>query len=462
MTTADSMVSMRRGVYWLLAAIALGGMLGRILAVNSVDRIEIDKGRQAQHKPITQRPFLSANDRSRWATVRSLVELGTYQIDDIVSQPNWDTIDMVKLPDGHLYSSKPPLLATLIAGPYWLIHRVTGKTLATHPYEIGRSLLIFVNVLPMLWYFCTLARLIDRYGGSDWGRIFTFAVAAVGTFLTTFVIVVNNHLPAAVCLAVAVDAAVRIWCEHDERWVWFFVSGLFGGLLAAFELPALAFTALLGLALLWKFPTSTLRGFAPGLAIVAAAALGTNYLAVGTVEPAYKHKEWYDYSYIKDGKQRDSYWRHRVGIDRGERSRAIYAFNALLGHHGIFSLSPVWLLAILGLVMQIYRREWPLRPFVLLAGAVSIICFVFYVLQPREDRNYGGMTSGLRWMFWMAPVWLLALLPAADAMARRRWTRGIALVFLVWSVLSVAYPTWNPWTHPWLTNFARYEGWVDF
>jgi len=27
-------------------------------------------------------------------------------------------------------------------------------------------------------------------------------------------------------------------------------------------------------------------------------------------------------------------------------------------------------------------------------------------------------------MFWLAPLWLLAMLPAADSLARRRWTRG--------------------------------------
>ena len=43
-----------------------------------------------------QRPFLSANDRSRWMTIRSLVEHGTYEIDAIVGQPTWDTIDMVQ------------------------------------------------------------------------------------------------------------------------------------------------------------------------------------------------------------------------------------------------------------------------------------------------------------------------------------------------------------------------------
>ena len=107
-----------------------------------------------------QRPFLSANDRSRWMTIRSLVEHGTYEIDAIVGQPTWDTIDMVQHRgrDGelHLYSSKPPLLATLLAGEYWLIHAFTGLTLRDNPYEIGRLMLFTVNILPLVLMYVLL------------------------------------------------------------------------------------------------------------------------------------------------------------------------------------------------------------------------------------------------------------------------------------------------------------------
>ena len=169
-------------------------MLGRLFAVNAVNRT----------RPGQQRPFLSANDRSRWATVRALVEDdmrvpgAPYAIDRVVRQPNWDTIDMVKH-DGHFYSSKPPLWPTLIAGEYWLIHRATGMTLGDHPYAIGRFMLVTLNVLPMIVYFLLLAALVERFGGSDWGRVFVMAAAVFGTFLTTFAVVLNNHLPGAVC-----------------------------------------------------------------------------------------------------------------------------------------------------------------------------------------------------------------------------------------------------------------------
>ena len=130
---------LRRSVYLLLITLATGGMLGRILAVDSIDKYGIERELQKRDpQRHISRPFLSANDRSRWATVRALVEHGTYAIDEVIREPGWDTIDMVKHvgPDGqeHLYSSKPPLFATILAGPYWLIHRITGATLGDHPY----------------------------------------------------------------------------------------------------------------------------------------------------------------------------------------------------------------------------------------------------------------------------------------------------------------------------------------
>jgi hypothetical protein len=70
------------------------------------------------------------------------------------------------------------------------------------------------------------------------------------------------------------------------------------------------------------------------------------------------------------------------------------------------------------------------------------------------------MTSGLRWMFWLAPLWLVAMLPAADVVGERRWTRWLALAMLALSALSAAYPTWNPWTHPWIYDFLQYLGWI--
>src|SRR5262249_18555789 len=112
----DPRAQLRRSIYALLIAASTGMMIGRVLAVNSVDQIGAEnvlknEGRENWQK---QRPFLSSNDRSRWLTMRSLVERGSYAIDAYVTDPktypNWDTIDMVMHEispnEAHLYSSK--------------------------------------------------------------------------------------------------------------------------------------------------------------------------------------------------------------------------------------------------------------------------------------------------------------------------------------------------------------------
>src|SRR4029079_3545931 len=81
-------------------------------------------------------PVFSANDSSRWATVWSLAERGTYQIDEIIRRPGWDTIDKVRYQE-HFYSSKPPLLSTIVAGLYWALNRATGLDLPATTPEIA-------------------------------------------------------------------------------------------------------------------------------------------------------------------------------------------------------------------------------------------------------------------------------------------------------------------------------------
>lgn len=466
---------LRRSVYWIMIAISIGGMAGRVLAVNAVDTVRLekflkDKGRSDWQK---QRPFLSGNDRSRWCTVRALVEHGTYAIDEIVKQPNWDTIDMVKHDElgnaapepeeGHLYSSKPTLLPTLMAGEYWLIHKATGATLGEHPYAIGRAMILTINVVPMLIYFVVLSKLVERFGLTDWGRLFVFGCATFATFLSTFSVSINNHLIAAVSAAIALHAALVIWYGDETRLRWHALAGLFAAFTAANELPALAFFAAVTVGLLWKSPRGTLLAYLPAALLVAAASMGTNYLAHHSWQPAYAHRSadkpggnWYDYQFIRDGKVRDSYWsslEKRSAIDQGEPDRATYALHVLVGHHGIFSLTPVWLFAVVGAVMLCFRREPDWRALGLLIGSVSAVCLAFYLMRPLEDRNYGGMNSGFRWVFWFAPLWLTAMLPAADAASTRGWSRGLGYLLLGASVLSVTYPTWNPWTHPWLLDF---------
>ena len=201
---------------------------------------------------------------------------------------------------------------------------------------------------------------------------------------------------------------------------------------------------MVGLALLWKDWKNTLCYFTPALAVIVVAFFGTNYLAHASWIPPYAHRQpddnWYDYP--------GSHWlpENRKGVDRGEPSRAVYAVHALVGHHGVFSLTPVWCLSVVGVVLLAgHRRELPMPALAMGIVLLSVVCMTFYLMRPMIDRNYGGVTSGFRWMFWFTPLWLFAMLPVLDRFSESAWFRRLAYVLLAVSVLSTSYPSSNPW-----------------
>ena len=519
----------RHQIYTLLIVISAGLMLGRILAVNRTDSILIQKNRieqipkqladkekrlRAAETPIAEDdlqaelektkqkllldaqfelPVFSANDRSRWDTLRVLVEPdmrvqrtvkspdGTehtetvwYAIDKAQNTRGWDTIDMVKhdLPDqpgegnqpegGYLYSSKPPLLPTLMAIPYALMYWASGGklSLATEPFLVVRIVLVVCNLLPLMLCWFLLSKLIERFGTTNWGRVFSVAFVCFGTFISTFAVTLNNHLPAIVSVTIALYCAVRIVYDQELRWRYYAAAGFFGAFAAACDLPALLFCVLIGFWILCHRFVRTLLLFAPAALLVAAAFFATNYIAHKTFVPAYGKKyaedSWYLYKYEREGKIRESYWGNPSGLDKGEECVGNYIFHSTIGHHGLFSLTPVWALSLIGLGIWLFDRRYrSLSAIILLTSAVV---FAFYMLQPLHERNYGGMTVGLRWLFWLAPLWSVALVAAADKFSRNGFLRAVALACLIVSAMSAAYPVWNPWTMPWTYNLLEYVG----
>ena len=90
---------------------------------------------------------------------------------------------------------------------------------------------------------------------------------------------------------------------------------------------------------------------------------------------------------------------------------------------------------------------------------LTLVTFGFYLMF---TDNYGGGTSGMRWLMWLTPLWLLTMLPVVDWLGQRRWGRWLSLTLLAWSIFSVSYPTWNPWRHPWLYNLLDNAGYIPY
>lgn len=165
--------------------------------------------------------------------------------------------------------------------------------------------------------------------------------------------------------------------------------------------------------------------------------------------------DWYDYP--------GSYWRsgRRAGVDRGEPSRAVYALQATVGHYGLFSLTPIWLLIPLGLVRRITSGPRDRRYLAAAILVASVVCFSFYVARPEIDRNYGGVSICFRWMLWFSPLWIYAIVTELDRFADSWGGRLFVIALLALSVFSVATSLDTPWQSPWLYRFASFLHWIS-
>lgn len=532
----DADRSVIRTITWLLIGIGFATQLARICHVES---------------STGEVPFLSANDRSRWCTIATLAVNGSYEIDDIIQvrdpdtrRRTWYTIDLVQHrgADGkqHSYSSKPPLLPTLYMGVYRVIRMATGASLMKEPFFPARMLLVVVNLIPLAFLWWLLAHWASNYKLSLWAHTAFAGFVIWGSLLSTYANTLNNHLPAAICIAISLYCITKITEQRSQHWIWFCLCGVCTSFAAANELPALSWVAAAGAILMICSPSKAILGYLPATIPVALAFFGTNYLAHGEFTPAYAHRsagpvmataaisndfqldeqalaelrgpiakagveisdqailraarrpgvyeiwdaademryavelategevvirqwgDWYDYP--------GSYWtsEKKAGVDKGEPNRAKYIAHCLIGHHGILSLTPFWLVAFAGAITILVSRESlnffrDKRLLVMLAiVATTTTCIAFYLARPLEDCNYGGVSCGFRWGLWLTPMWMWLAIAALEH-TTARFSRFLVLLAIAASVFSATFPWNNPWTSPWpmqLLTWMNLEHWI--
>lgn len=164
--------------------------------------------------------------------------------------------------------------------------------------------------------------------------------------------------------------------------------------------------------------------------------------------------DWYEYP--------DTHWKpeNLTGVDRGERSRVVYFANMMIGHHGIFSLTPIWLLVPLGILIGLKRGAPDFQRLSMAIAVATVVCAAFYLMRPEIDRNYGGVSVCFRWLLWFAPLWLLMLGPAVEKYSAGRGHRTALKALLALSIFSVSTALDSPWQHPWIYRFWDFLGWI--
>lgn len=414
---------------------------------------------------LTGTPLKSANDRSRWATVWSLVHRNTWQIDEIDQDPHWSTIDKVRHRTAddqpwHFYSSKPPLLSAIVAGVYQVERHLFGVDLRRSPVEVTRSILVLINALPMVLALWLLQQTLRRLDLSTATQCCVLLLAGFGSMLNPYLTVLNNHTPAAVCLLICLTTIIRMQQSNNPSAGDFALVGLTAAFTCCFELPAALFGVISFFWVLKLDVRRTLVFYVPAAMVPLAAYFITNWLVTGGIRPFYAYYGTDKYLYEHHGVP--SYWVNPQGLDANSESPVRYLFHCVLGHHGLLSHTPLFLLSIVGWLS--FRRR-PARPGlqgILPIGAFVTLVVLGFYLTRTQNYNYGGNSAALRWMLWVTPFFWFALLNPLERLLASRSGRRVAGLLLALSIVTATTSLPWPWKPSWIYGAMSQAGWIDY
>jgi hypothetical protein len=401
------------------------------------------------------------NDASRLATVESLVDRHTFVIDD--SAFTKVTLDKLYI-NGHFYSDKSPVPAVLMAGPYWLWQRATGRTAASDGAGFYRLMTLTSSGLTYtiaVWCVFQLSGAL-RLGTLQRGIV--TASFGLCTLAPVYAQNVNNHMP---LLAIAAGLLLLLIGVAERKSVWrLYPFGLLAGLGYAFDsgagLPLLLCVA--GWVLL-RF-----RAITPAL-VCAAGVLpffalhhALNYSIGSTWRPANAVAEYFDYpGAVFSAQTMTGAWHH---ADAG--SFLVYWLGLMFGKRGFIGHNLPLFLCLPGLVWLVRRRlnELP--------EALFGIAWIggTWLLYGAASNNSGGECCSIRWFVpLLAPAYLVlalivrerpeqfgvllllsagGLLLSAGLVVQGPWT--VRMVPYFWPVQATALVAWY-----WLDRRLAYE-----
>ncbi len=351
------------------------------------------------------------NVASRYWTVQRLVDDGTME------HPDAWSIDTVRI-DGRYYSSKPPNYSLILAGEAWVVKTLTGMPVGEHE-RFYLTYLVFVSqVVPyclMLWLG---ARFVAELTEERWERAYAMAALSFACLPFGYAVTLNNHTPTAIFLFVVLVLVVRAR-ERMRRGIAFTI-GCLCGLAFTFELTAGAFAA--AFMALVAYRDRRMIGWALcGALLPIVPTLATYYVISGKPLPFYAQKELYDYA--------GSYWNSPKSLDALNEPKLVYGFQALFGLRGLFSLTPIGILALVGMIREVRNRGLMAGEMLAIGGAsLTVIAYII-----STTNNYGGAAMGMRWFAQFGPLWAIAAIPVAGDMLRNNRGRLLALFLLALS-----------------------------
>jgi hypothetical protein len=382
----------------------------------------------------------SWNEASRLATIESLVERGTWQIDQ--SAFTAITGDKLLL-DDHFYSEKPPLLQVVSAVPYSIMHHLFGMELRVRPCEAGelcgyKWLTFLIAGLPSALMIALLYLAIARQTHSNLPALLLANLFAFGTMIWPYSLVFNNHIPAAATLFASflMILAARHAVTAKSRHMMLFGAGLLVALAVSFDLLAIFLACTFFVIVTIRYRGAGLAFIAGGL-IPALATMVFDLQISGSLFPPYFSTEGYDYP--------GSPWSTTVAAMSVPKNIWDYIFRSLVGDQGVLSHSPLLLWPIAGLISVLRNRRHPFR---LEAVWLALGLLLYILIVVTRTDNFGGKAYGARFFILLLPLlfYFTAFLPQLEVKTLKgKLIAAILALGILLSVFSAYQGVLNTW-----------------
>jgi hypothetical protein len=419
--------------------------------------------------------------QSRMATVQTLVEQGTFVIDDTLFNNTGDKIFV----NGHFYSDKTPILSVAAAGAYAILHGVFGLTLdpafclpdddpmACRAFGGGEPRLTALYWLTVLFMGVPSALIIYLFRREmivrETGGVMATGLAVllgIASPIAPYSTVFSGHIPAALCLFAGFVLLTRP--ANRARFFW---AGALIGLAANIDFLLTLLVVAFGVWVLAE-RRSFLAVFVAGALIPYAVTSAINYVAVGSIVPVYLDPKAYDYPGAvlhKTAGGTDGFYSLEFGLR--------YLYDMFVGRRGVFAFTPLLLYALGG--MWIAARDLPpaLAPLatcprafgagvaakrrgsargspqggeddrsmrgLTLAALGGSLAFAAYLIV-RTD-NFGGLAWGTRWFVPLVPMLWFYLPFVLERRHGRAWWAvfAAAVILSVWSVPMGLHDAWK-------------------
>ena len=363
----------------------------------------------------------AGNETSRYSVVESVLERGTFIIDDSF----FETPDKGER-NGHFYGDKPPLLTFGVIAWGRVLKCFGVRYLEDGYYRAVYLTNVLVFVLSCLtgWFF--YVGLSRRPRMPEPYRIAMSALSVVSTLVLSYSVTLNNHTLCAAAMMGLVLLLER--CEEAGLTrIRAFLAGAMTGFLLNLEfvtggvMGLSVFVFVLASASPRRFENALMYAAGAGLLILLEA--GMSMVSYGSPLPLYLST-------------------HKPAFT--EKNYLAYAFNILFGYEGFFLYMPALLFAGCACASLRMRRD---RVFVCMMSSTAVAMFLFAV----GTSDFGGWCYGYRFLIPFAPVLLYyaAIYFGRPRPRLKRW--GLFRLALVWGVVFSVVGVTDPWN-------ASYEG----